>query len=115
MIIDSGRQIDFLSERQLDYRYLEYKLFLVLNDLREYGEYSILGLPDSLNNYDMCDKTPLTLNAELYRFYDEVFFEFAYEFADFLNLILIRYSNKSEKVQDIVKDLRRIRLNNSEL
>ena len=66
-----------MSDRQLDYKYLEYKLFLILDEYRD-NDLSLLGIPDNLeivtypkpNDYNVYNRTHVTLNAELYSLYN---------------------------------------------
>lgn len=110
MVQGSGRQTDFLSDRQWDYRYLEFKLFLLLDDYREFGDFSELGLPESLSDYDICSKTPVTLNAELYRFYDCGYYYFVNDFIDHVLKIIKHYVNGQWSIDSIVRYLRAERL-----
>ena len=106
----SGRQIDYLSDWQFDNRYLEYKLFMLLDGYRDKHDFIVLGLPDSIEDYDICAKTPVTLNAELYRFYACGYFFFQDDFIAHVVKVLKYYVTGTIKVKDLVAQLRKKRL-----
>lgn len=110
-------KIDYLSDRRLDYKYLEYKLFNILIKYSKDIDFSILGIPKNLqiklfpgeDDYDISRMTHVTLNAELYRFYDCGY----YSEKDFINYVITTidiYKSGSETINSLVKKIRKIRL-----
>lgn len=75
-------KIDHLSDRRLDYKYLEYRLFNILIKYKNQYDFSELVLPDSIviyglvseGDYDISKMTHVTLNTELFRIYNSGYF-----------------------------------------
>lgn len=110
-------RIDHMSDRQLDYKYLEYNLFLFLDDYREDSFY-LLGIPDNLeivtypkcNDYNIYNRSHVTLNAELYRLYSCGYFNCNDDFIFYIKLIINEYKNKKISIKMLVKVIRSQRL-----
>lgn len=68
--------IDHMSYRQIDYKFYEYKLYLILSNY--IYDFSILGLPSNLTiksnpskeDYNILRRSHVTLNYELYKLYE---------------------------------------------
>ena len=111
-------KIDHLSDRRLDYKYLEYKLFNILIKYDEKYDFSILGIPKNLDirlcpakdDYDISRMTHVTLNSELYRLYNCALFS-ENEFIDYVINTIDRYKSGNETISSLVKEIRKIRLN----
>lgn len=110
-------KIDYLSDRRLDYKYLEYKLFNILIKYIDDYDFSILGIPKNLqielwpgeDDYDISRMTHVTLNAELYRLYDcgcytEV------DFIDYVINTINKYKLGTDTISSLVKNIRKLRL-----
>lgn len=114
---DSYIKIDHLSDRRLDYKYLEYRLFNILIKYKDEYDFSVLGLPDNLvicsllteGDYDISKMTHVTLNAELFRIYDIGYFT-EIEFIDYVIITISRYKEGSATIKDLVYETRKIRL-----
>ncbi len=114
---DSYIKIDHLSDRRLDYKYLEYRLFNILIKYKDKYDFSVLGLPDNLvicsllteGDYDISKMTHVTLNAELFRIYDIGYFT-EIEFIDYVIITISRYKEGSATIKDLVYETRKIRL-----
>lgn len=114
---DAYVKIDYLSDRRLDYKYLEYKLFNILIKYSDSNDFSILGLPKSLrieilpneNDYDIAKMTHVTLNAELYRLYNCGLYS-ENDFIDYVINTIDRYKSGNETISSLVKEIRKIRL-----
>ncbi len=114
---DSYIKIDHLSNRRLDYKYLEYRLFNILIKYKDEYDFSALGLPDNLvicsllteGDYDISKMTHVTLNAELFRIYDIGYFT-EIEFIDYVIITISRYKEGSATIKDLVYETRKIRL-----
>ena len=110
-------KIDHLSDRRLDYKYLEYMLFNILIRYKNQYDFSELGVPDSIEiyslisegDYDISKMTHVTLNAELFRIYNSGYFDNDYEFIDYVIDTINRYKSGS-KIKELVYEIRRIRL-----
>lgn len=114
---DKCVKIDHLSKRRLDYKYLEYKLFKILENYKDNNDFSILGLPENLEikffpskyDYDISRMTHVTLNAELYRLYDCGYYS-EDEFIDYVINTIDMYQSGRETISSLVKTIRKIRL-----
>lgn len=110
-------KIDHLSDRRLDYKYLEYKLFNILIKYDEKYDFSILGIPKNLDirlcpakdDYDISRMTHVTLNAELYRLYDCGYYT-EDDFIDYVINTIDRYKLGNETISNLVKMIRKVRL-----
>lgn len=110
-------KIDYLSDRRLDYKYLEYKLFNILIKYNEKYDFSILGIPKNLDirfcpgkdDYDISRMTHVTLSAELYRLYDCGYYT-EDDFIDYVISTIDRYKSGNETISSLVKEIRKIRL-----
>lgn len=115
---DSYIKIDHLSDRRLDYKYLEYRLFNILIKYKDEYDFSELGLPDNLvicsllteGDYDISKMTHVTLNAELFRIYNSGYFLNDTEFIDYVIITISRYKEGSATIKDLVYEARKIRL-----
>ena len=75
LLLSKSIKISHFSYRQFDYKYKEYKLYMILS--KYIGDFSMLGLPYKIDikknpkkdEYDIDRRSPVTLNAELYRFH----------------------------------------------
>ena len=114
---DAYVKIDYLSDRRLDYKYLEYKLFNILIKYDEKYDFSILGIPKNLDirlcpakdDYDISRMTHVTLNAELYRLYDCGYYT-EDDFIDYVINTIDRYKLGNETISNLVKMIRKVRL-----
>lgn len=114
---DSFTEINHLSDRRLDYKYLEYRLFHILIKYKEEYDFSELGLPNNLSidslvltgDYNILKTTHVTLNAELFRIYESGYFT-EMEFIDYVITTISRYKNGSSKIKELVYEIRKIRL-----
>ena len=114
---DAYIKIDHLSDRRLDYKYLEYMLFNILIRYKNQYDFSELGVPDSIEiyslisegDYDISKMTHVTLNAELFRIYNSGYFNNDYEFIDYVIDTINRYKSGS-KIKELVYEIRKIRL-----
>lgn len=114
---DAYVKIDYLSDRRLDYKYLEYKLFNILTKYSEKYDFSILGIPKNLDiefypgkdDYDISRMTHVTLNAELYRLYDCEYYS-EHDFIDYVINTIDRYKSGKDTISSLVKEIRKIRL-----
>ena len=115
---DSYIKINHLSDRRLDYKYLEYRLFKILIKYKYQYDFSELGLPDSIviytsiseGNYDISKMTHVTLNAELFRIYDSGYFINDTEFIDYVIATISRYKSGSVTIKELVYEIRKMRL-----
>ena len=115
---DSYVKIDHLSDRRLDYKYLEYRLFNVLIKYKDKYNFSELGIPDNLvihnllleGDYDISKMTHVTLNAELFRIYKSGYFLNDIEFIDYVIITISRYKEGTATIKDLVYETRKIRL-----
>lgn len=115
---DSYIKINHLSDRRLDYKYLEYRLFNILIKYKYQYDFSELGLPDSIviytsiseGNYDISKMTHVTLNAELFRIYDSGYFINDTEFIDYVIATISRYKSGSVTIKELVYEIRKMRL-----
>lgn len=111
-------KIDHLSDRRLDYKYLEYRLFDVLIKYKDKYNFSELGIPDNLvihnllleGDYDISKMTYVTLNAELFRIYKSGYFLNDIEFIDYVIITISRYKEGTATIKDLVYETRKIRL-----
>lgn len=111
-------KIDHLSDRRLDYKYLEYMLFNILIRYKDQYDFSELGLPDNLaiynliseGDYDISKMTHVTLNAELFRIYKSGYFLNDIEFIDYVIITISRYKEGTATIKDLVYETRKIRL-----
>ena len=102
-----------MSNRQLDYKYLEYNLFLILYKFEDY-DFSTLGMPIKLdivtypfeNDYNIYTRTHVTLNAELYKLYEVGYFKNLEEFIDYVALVIYKYDSKKVTIKTLVKIIR---------
>lgn len=114
---ESYIKIDHLSDRRLDYKYLEYMLFNILIRYKDQYDFSELGLPNNLaiynliseGDYDISKMTHVTLNAELFRIYKSGYFT-EIEFIDYVTLTILRYKEGSASIKDLVYETRKMRL-----
>lgn len=114
---DSYIKIDYLSDRRLDYKYLEYNLFCILIKYKNQYDFSELGVPDRIEiyslisegDYDISKMTHVTLNAELFRIYNSGYFDNDTEFIDYVVATINRYKS-GVKIKELVYEIRKIRL-----
>ncbi|MBP3931145.1 MAG: hypothetical protein J6D47_16480 [Peptostreptococcaceae bacterium] len=110
-------RLDHMSDRQLDYKYLEYNLFLILDKYRN-NDFSLLGIKDNLeivtypfdNDYNIYTRTPVTLNAELYRLYESGYFNSNEDFIRYVTFVIDKYKYESITIKTLVKVIRKQRL-----
>lgn len=115
---DSYIKIDHLSDRRLDYKYLEYKLFSILIKYKDEYDFSELGLPDNLvicsllteGDYDISKMTHVTLNAELFRIYNSGYFIDDSKFIDYVIATISRYKSGEVTIKELVYEIRKMRL-----
>lgn len=113
-----GIRIDHFSSRQLEYRYIEYKLYEVLSRYSNRFDFSILGLPEYLeiklnpgkNDYDIYRTNHVTLNYELYKIYECGYFGQDSNFITYVIFIINRYKNKKENIKELTYVIRTQRL-----
>lgn len=116
LLLSKNIKISHLSYRQFDYRYQEYMLYLILN--KYIGDFSILGMPVKLdikkdpkkNEYDIDRRSPVTLNAELYKFYISGYFKNDEHFIRYVIIVMDKYKNENFTINKLVKITRRKRL-----
>ena len=115
---DSYIKIDHLSDRRLDYKYLEYRLFNILIKYKDEYDFSELGLPENLvitsllteGDYDISKMTHVTLNAELFRIYNSGNFLNDTEFIDYVITTISRYKSGEVTIKELVYEIRKMRL-----
>src|SRR5699024_3028731 len=115
---DSYIKIDYLSDRRLDYKYLEYRLFNILIKYKDEYDFSELGLPENLvitsllteRDYDISKMTHVTLNAELFRIYNSGYFINDIEFIDYVIITISRYKSGEVTIKELVYEIRKMRL-----
>lgn len=113
----SNIRLDHLSDRQLDYKYLEYKLYLILYDYKDF-DFSILGLTKNIdiisepssNDYNIYKRTHVTLNAELYKLYDCGYFSSNKSFISYVTIIIDNYVTRNVTIKSLVNVIRKTRL-----
>lgn len=113
--ITKGIRLDHLSSRQLDYKFHEYLLYLIL--IKYDFDFTVLGLPETLSivsnpkkcDYNIYSRTHVTLNHELYKLYDCGYFESEAKFISFIKKI-IRLYNKNISIKILSSKIRKIRL-----
>lgn len=113
--ITKGIRLDHLSSRQLDYKFHEYLLYLIL--IKYTFDFSILGLPEDISivsnpkkhNYNIYNRTHVTLNYEIYKLYDCGYFESEAKFISFIKKI-IRLYNKNISIKILSAKIRNLRL-----
>lgn len=113
--IEKGIRLDHLSSRQLDYKYNEYLLYLIL--IKYTFDFSVLGLPEDIyivsnpkkHNYNIYNRTHVTLNHELYKLYDCGYFDSESKFISFIKKIIKLY-NKNISIKILSAKIRKIRL-----
>lgn len=116
LLLSKNIKISHLSYRQFDYKYQEYKLYLILN--KYIGDFSELGMPVSLNikknpknyEYDIHRRSTVTLNAELYKFYKTGYFKSDDHFIKYVTIVIDKYKNENFTINKLVKITRRKRL-----
>lgn len=108
--------IDHMSYRQIDYKFYEYKLYLILSNY--IYDFSILGLPSNLTiksnpskeDYNILRRSHVTLNYELYKLYECGYFTSERSFIKYVIAAMIHYKNETATIKDIVKVTRNKRL-----
>lgn len=116
LLLSKNIKISHLSYRQFDYKYQEYKLYLILN--KYIGDFSALGMPVSLNiknnpkncEYDIHRRSTVTLNAELYKFYKTGYFKSDDHFIRYVTVVIDKYKNENFTINKLVKITRYKRL-----
>lgn len=116
LLLSKNIKISHLSYRQFDYKYHEYKLYTVLN--KYIGDFSVLGMPVNLdikknpkkNDYDIDRRSPVTLNAELYKFYSSGYFKDDVHFMRYVTIVIDKYKNENFTINKLVKVTRCKRL-----
>ena len=114
---ESYINIQSVSDRRIDYKYLEYNLFIILMKHRNEHDFTELGIPENLEinifrlngYYDILKQTHVTLNAELFRLYRSGYFKES-EFIDYVIITINRYKSGIAKIVDLVNETRRMRL-----
>lgn len=109
-------KIDHLSDRQLDYKYYEYRLYLLLSNY--IYDFSVLGLTCNLSikpnpcpdDYNILRRSHVTLNYELYKLYECRYFKSEREFIKYVIFALNSYKNKKATIKDLVRVTRKKRL-----
>lgn len=113
--IIKGIRLDHLSSRQLDYKFHEYLLYLIL--INYDFDFSVLGIPKTLDivskptkrDYNIYSRTHVTLNHELYKLYECGYFESESKFISFVKKT-IRLYNKNISIKILSAKIRKIRL-----
>lgn len=113
-----GIRLDHLSSRQLEYRYVEYKLFILLSKYSDKYDFSVLGLPRNLDikknpnkdDYDIYKTNHVTLNYELYKIYELGYFGNENNFITYVLFIINRYKSKKETIKELTYVIRTQRL-----
>lgn len=116
LLLSKNIKISHLSYRQFDYKYQEYKLYIILNKYIE--DFSVLGMPINLNikknpksdEYDIDRRSPVTLNSELYKFYKSGYFKNDDHFIKYVTIVIDKYKNENFTINKLVKITRRKRL-----
>ena len=111
-------RIDHFSERQLEYRYIEYKLFEILYKYSTKYDFSVLGLPKSLDikknpqrdDYDIYRTNHVKLNYELYKIYEIGYFGNKSNFITYVLFIINNYINKKSSIKELTYIIRTQRL-----
>ncbi len=109
-------KIDHLSKRQIDYKYYEYKLYLILSNY--IYDFSLLGLTCNLSiksnpdkdDYNILRRSHVTLNYELYRLYECGYFKSEREFVKYVIAALSSYKKERATIKDLVRVTRKKRL-----
>ena len=113
LLLSKNIKISHLSYRQFDYKYHEYKLYMILS--KYIGDFSVLSMPVNLNikknpnedEYDIDRRSPVTLNTELYR---SGYFKNDDQFIKFVTIVMNKYKNENFTINKLVKITRRKRL-----
>lgn len=121
LLLSKNIKISHLSYRQFDCKYHEYKLYTVLN--KYIGDFSVLGMPVNLdikknpkkNDYDIDRRSPVTLNAELYKFYKSGYFKSEDHFIKYVTIVIDKYKNENFTINKLVKITRRKRLQHEKM
>lgn len=111
-------RLDHLSDRQLDYKFLEYKLYLILYNYPDY-DFSVLGLTKNIDiiiepnsdYYNIYKRTHVTLNAELYKLYECGYFSSNESFISYVTIIIDNYVTRNITIKSLVNVIRKTRLN----
>lgn len=111
-------RLDHLSDRQLDYKFLEYKLYLILYDYKNF-DFSVLGLTQNIDiitepgseDYNIYKRTHVTLNAELYKLYECGYFSSNESFISYVTIIIDNYVTRNVTIKSLVNVIRKTRLN----
>ncbi|WP_270943154.1 hypothetical protein [Romboutsia lituseburensis] len=110
-------RLDHLSDRQLDYIFLEYKLYLILYNYPDY-DFSVLGLTKNIDiiiepnsdDYNIYKRTHVTLNAELYKLYECGYFSSNESFISYVTIIIDNYVTRNVTIKSLVNVIRKTRL-----
>ncbi|MEG2364675.1 MAG: hypothetical protein RSC26_14340 [Terrisporobacter sp.] len=110
-------RLDHLSDRQIDYKYLEYNLYIILCKHSDDHDFSILGIPDNLEivtyplskDYNIYTRTHVTLNAELWKLYMYGYFDSNESFIRFVMVAIKHYSSGRKTIKDITRFISKIR------
>ena len=116
IVLSKSIKISHFSYRQFDYKYKEYKLYMILS--KYIGDFSMLGLPYKIDikknpkkdEYDIDRRSPVTLNAELYRFYTSGYFKSDEHFIRYVTIVIDKYNNENFTINKLVKVTRSKRL-----
>ena len=116
LLLSKNIKISHLSYRQFDYKYHEYKLYMILS--KYIGDFSVLCMPVNLNikknpnkdEYDIDRRSPVTLNTELYKFYRSGYFKNDDHFMRYVTIVMNKYKNENFTINKLVKITRRKRL-----
>lgn len=110
-------RLDHLSDRQLDYKFLEYKLYLILYNYPD-CDFSVLGLTKNIDiiiepnsdDYNIYKRTHVTLNAELYKLYECGYFSSNESFISYVTIIIDNYITRNVTIKSLVNVIRKTRL-----
>lgn len=114
--LEKNIKINHLSERQLDYKYNEYKLYLILK--KYIHDFSILGLTCNLSivyepekdDYNILRRSHVTLNHELLKLYECGYFKTEREFVKYVATTVNSYKKNKATIKELVKITRNKRL-----
>lgn len=116
---EAGVDLSHFTKRQLDYRYKEYMLFNIIIRYSDIYDFTLLGLPKSLDikfkpnkdEYNIYKTNHVTINSELYRLYKSGYFSNEYEFIVFITVMIKKYEDDIASIKILVDVIRNIRLN----
>lgn len=110
--------LDYISNRKLDYKFYEYKLFLILDKIVHREQFEVLGLPAgklSINlfsdkeDYSIHSRTHVTLNYEIYKLFECGYYADEEELVE-ATLEIVRSYRHGYNIKELSNQLRKIRM-----